>query len=199
MALLLFFHGSRSAAQSQSQIKSDLDEPVRAATYDTREEARQYFDSVWSPQALGVSLVSASAGSAFRTAWTGFSEHPCCSRIGGDLARNTIAHSIEFGTSALLRRDQQFKPSGVHGFRGRAGYAAYHAFVAGEGDDQLAYSRLAAAFGTAWITDNWHPWQRAKPNPWAQASWALGRYVLRSYWVEFKPDIKREARKLFRR
>ena len=70
--------------------------------------------------------------------------------------------------------------------------------AAGRDGDEPALPRLAAAAGTAWPMHSWHPGEKAAPNVWSEAGWILERYALGSYWTEFKPEIKRVARRLFR-
>lgn len=127
-----------------------------------------------------MSPVSASASSAVQMTLTGISARSYYQRSVANIARKTISGSIEFGASGLLQRDEQFTPSTEQGFRRRAEHAANQAFFAREGNkNELAYRRLAAAFGTAWLTEAWHPWQKKEPGSWTEVCLILGRYVLR--------------------
>jgi hypothetical protein len=82
----------------------------------------------------------------------------------------------------------------------RATHALYSAFfVPGRQHDELAFPRIAAAVGTPWVMRPWHPGQPAPPNPWVQTAFILGRYILKSYWEEFKPDVKEGVSKMFGR
>jgi hypothetical protein len=58
---------------------------------------------------------------------------------------------------------------------------------------------VAAAVGTGFIVHNWHPWQQQDINPWMQTTSILSRYVLQSFWQEFKPDIKSTLKNLLKR
>src|SRR5262249_37257113 len=89
-----------------------------------------------------------------------------------------------------------FAPSGQQGFQRRAASALYRTFIVpGRDGNELAFPRIAAAFGTVWVAQRWHPWQETAPAGWTQAGWILARYVARSYWAEFKPEIGRAIRK----
>jgi hypothetical protein len=129
-----------------------------------------------------------------------FSAQSYYQRTIRNVTRNAEYRSIEFGMSALTRQDTQFTLSREHSFGGRAKYAAYHAFFVRNGDkDRFAYPRVVAAFGTAGLDALWHPGQKQHTYEWSEAGCLLGRYLLRSYWIEFKPDIKRQGRKLLHR
>jgi len=175
--------------------------PPATRSYDLAQHAKQYLRSTFGARALEVSLSSAITSTAFRNLSGleyGSGNYP--NRIAANLAGHTIAQSIEFGTSAFLRQEEGFSPSGEKGFRKRAAYALYRTFVMrGRAGDELAFPRFAAAAGTAWITHRWHPWQEAEPNVWSQAGCILARYALKSYWTEFRPEIIRATRKVFRR
>jgi hypothetical protein len=114
------------------------------------------------------------------------------------LLRNGASQSIEFGVAALLRQDQRFTPSREIGFRRRACSALHSSFfVPGGQGDELALPRLAAAFVTPWATRS--AWRETAPSPLAQTGFLLGRYVLRSYWTEFQPDVTRVFHRTLRR
>ncbi|HLJ46008.1 MAG TPA: hypothetical protein VKU01_08370 [Bryobacteraceae bacterium] len=169
--------------------------------YDFTAHAKRYLWSTFGPQPLGAAVASGIASAAFVSV-SGLSpaNGGYANRIAANLATNTIAKSLEFGTAAFLQQDEGFSPSGEDGFRRRATYALYRIFVVpGRDGDELAFPRLASAVGTAWITNRWHPWQEAEPNMWSQAALILTRYAFKSYWTEFKPEILRETRKVLRR
>jgi hypothetical protein len=158
---------------------------------DFRSPASQYASAVLGPGAVAEAMVSASVISAV-------GDRRFVSRIGASLARNGVQQSIQFGAAALLKQDERFTPlrEGSAGRRMRS--ALYRSFfVRGRVGDEIAFPRLAAAVGTGWVTHEWHPWQQANPNPWLTASAILCGYVARSYWQEFKPEIKRGLRRLF--
>jgi hypothetical protein len=121
-------------------------------------------------------------------------------RVSTNLIRTTLVQSIEFGAAAFVQQEQGFSPSGEHGFGRRARSALYRSlFVPGRGGDELAFPRIAAAIGTPWAMRQWHPGRETAPDPWVQAALLFGRYIARSYWTEFKPDIMRALRKALHR
>lgn len=182
-------------------LRQDSDADSIAPRYDFNEHAREYLRSTFGPQTLGAGVVSAIASTTFRNiSGIGVENGGYPNRIAFNLATNTIAKSIEFGTAAFLQQEQGFSASGERGFRKRSAYALYRTFmVPGRDGDELAFPRIAAAAGTAWMIHRWHPWQEAQPNVLTLAGWILARYALRSYWTEFKPEILHVTRKMLRR
>jgi hypothetical protein len=80
-------------------------------------------------------------------------------RVGSVFAQNVIREALEFGGSAALRQDNRYFRSTDTGFFKRSGHAIASAFVARTegGREQLAYSRLGAVLGAAFISRLWQP------------------------------------------
>ena len=167
-----------------------LIEPPRS--YDYRSRAQEYFRSTFGPGAVAAAMVTGSAVTTIHHAdgW-GDGADRYRNHFEANLARHTIQQSIEFGTGALLQQDESFTSSNQQPVGRRIRSALYRSFfVPGHTSNELAVPRLAAAIGTGWIVHGWHPWQRTEIDPWAQTARILSSYVLRSFWHEFRPDIK---------
>jgi hypothetical protein len=181
----------------------NLNQPQPSASrhYDFGKYAKEYFVSALSPENLISSLAASATGAAFHNALHGdFTANAFQSRLAENLTRKGIAGSIDFLTASLLQQDVRFVPSGYHGFRNRVKYAFFQTFVdRGRAGNEIAVPRIAACFGTAWVLETWHPWMRNEPNLWSHAGFIFGTYAARSFWTEFKPDIKHEIRALLKR
>lgn len=171
-----------------------------APRYDLRSQARKYENSVIGPQAISAAIASAGFVSMLHLNSAEGSDYAFRDRVAENLARNTVKQSIEFGSAGFLQEDLAMTPSGEHGFTRRARYALYRTFmVPGRDGNELAFPRLAAAFGTGFAMQRWHPSQKAEPSAWTQALLILGKYALRSYWTEFKPEIKHDLHRFLKR
>ena len=112
--------------------------------------------------------------------------------------RNGVWQSIEFGTAAFLQQDQTFRASREQGTWKRSRTALYRTlFVPGRQGDELAFPRIAASMGTPLVMRPFHPGVTAVPNPWLQSAVMMGRYLILSYWTEFKPDIQEKLKRTF--
>ena len=179
----------------------DAGEPVPPPRYNAAEHARQYLHDAFGPSAVAIAIGSAAATSAFQNAagWQ-LQNSRFLDRVSANIVRNALAQSIQFGASAFLQQEQKFQPSHERGFRRRAGQALYRSFfVPGRDGEELAFPRIAAALGTPWAMRPLYAAQRRSPDPWVETGQLFGRYVVRSFWAEFHPEISRTARKMFHR
>ncbi len=169
--------------------------------YDLGAHFRAYYRGTFGVSALAGAAFSGSARAMLsqRPEWGEGSER-FSNRVEAALIRNTLQRSIEFGVGAALQQDETFKTSGEEAMGRRLRLALYHSvFVKGRGGDELAFPRIAAALGTTWVTQRWHPWTTDTQNVWVGTAIVLSSYVLKSYWHEFRPDIKRELARFRRR
>ncbi|MGH9720571.1 MAG: hypothetical protein ACRD8O_10190 [Bryobacteraceae bacterium] len=169
--------------------------------YDVAVHARKYLFGTFGSTAIGVAVASAAASSTLRRATgVGVGSGRLVDHLSTNLVRNTVARSIQFSTAAFLQQDQSFSRSNERGFGRRARSALYRSlFVPGRGGNELAFPRIAAALGTPWTMRQWHPGRETAPDPWVQSALLFGRYVTRSFLAEFKPEMTRGLRKVFRR
>lgn len=177
---------------------SDL---VPRPKYHFTAQGRQYLHKAFGYNAAGMAVASAAGSTALgKTTGWGLGGVTYQDRVYTNLARNAVAQSIEFGTAAFLQQDQGFASSTESGFGRRARSALYRSFfVRGRHGDELAFPRIAAALATPHVMAPWHPAGQAAPDPWVQSALMLSRSIARSYWAEFKPDIKRATKKLISR
>ena len=192
-ALCFFFAGS-----------AGLPAQVASPPYDLRQQTLDYLKSTFSVGSLAAAVgfggesALLNGTSEFGRGFECYSNH-----MEANLARHVIERSLEFGLAAPFRQDETVATSRDQRFRERMKAALYHSFfVAGRNGDEFAFPRFGAAIGAAWITHEWHPWRSTRTDPWLDGSKLLSAYVGRSFWHEFRPDIKKGLRtgrrKLFR-
>jgi hypothetical protein len=181
--------------------ESEDNTPVPERRYDYASHAREYLNATFGPKAIASAMFSAGASATFSRSdvWgDGFDRYS--NRFEANIVRQTMRRSIEFGTAALLQQEQAFTSSQEETTGRRIRSALYHSFfVQGRNGNEFAFPRVAAAVGTGFIVHNWHPWQQQDINPWMQTTSILSRYVLQSFWQEFKPDIKSTLKNLLKR
>ena len=80
-------------------------------------------------------------------------------RLGSSFAENVIRQALEFGSSTALRQDNRYFRSTETGFVKRSKHAVASVFVARTegGGEQVAYSRLGAVLGSAFLSRLWQP------------------------------------------
>lgn len=179
------------------QIRNDPDRAVPTPAYNFRSHAADFYKAAFGPGAFAAAAVAGAAYSAM-TRDSNWGEGPAryANRIEANLAANAIRRGIEFGAAAALQQDENFGVSQEQQFGRRMKAALYHSlFVPGRGGDEVAFPRIAAAIGAGWTAHAWHPWTVQAPNPWVGTAVILSKYVLTSYWREFRPDIKHRIEK----
>lgn len=167
--------------------------------YDFHRHAIEYLKTTFSPNSLLPSIVTGgSTGFLDETLHYGDGGERYFNHIEANLVRHVAQQTIEFGFAALLQQDEAFATSGEKRVGKRIKSALYHSFfVPGRNGDELAFPRIAAALGTGWMTHEWHPWRSDNIDPWQQTSLILCSYIARSFWHEFKPDLKSRLHKSF--
>jgi hypothetical protein len=113
------------------------------------------------------------------------------------LGQNATMQGIEFGFSAFLHQDDSFRPSGKQGIGIRSAKALLHTVVVpGRDGPEVAFPRVAAAMLTPRALYWWHPGlPQPVASPWQQTAFLMGRYLVRSFWAEFGPDVRKGLRK----
>jgi hypothetical protein len=171
----------------------------KAPHYDFAKYAQQYFGAALNPENLISSVAASATSAAFHAELHDFSAEEFQTHLAENLTRKGIAGSIDFVTASLLQQDLRFLPSGEHGMGNRIRYAFLQTFIArGRAGNELAVPRIAASLGTAWVLGTWHPWM-VETHPWSHAGFIFGSYMARSFWMEFKPDVKHQIRTRLRR
>lgn len=84
-------------------------------------------------------------------------------RFGSGLARHAIGETIQFGFAAVDGEDPRYFLSEDRSFWGRAKHAIASTFVSqtGSGRRIPAFSRFAGTYGSAFISNEWYPANRA--------------------------------------
>ena len=187
-AALLFACAAAAPGQTAT------DPGYSAPQYSFTRSAQEYLSSTLSPENLISNLAGSAGGAALHDALHDFSTPQFQHMLELGLTRRELQQSISFVTASLLRQDTRFVASGEHGLRTRARYALLQTFLdRGPTGNEIAAPRIAAALGTAWVLETWHPWMdRRQPNPWVHAGFVFSGCAARSFWTEFKPDIKHQ-------
>ncbi len=167
---------------------------VPSTRYDFASHLTQYLSSTFGPKPIASAMFSASVRSRFHSDGSKLTAHgfgAYGNHVAENLARRTIQQSIEFGAASLLQQEEAFTSSHEQQTGRRIRSALYHSFfVPGRNGDEFAFPRLAAAVGTSLIVSEWHPWQQEKTNPWLQTAAILSKYIARSFYKEYKPEVK---------
>jgi hypothetical protein len=167
--------------------------------YDFGEHAREYLNQTFGPSTLGAAALTAAVSSGVHEVLgQGEAFNRYQNRVELNLVRQTMQKSIEFGASALLQQDEHFVTSNETAMGKRLRSALYRSFtVKGSNGDELAFPRIAAAVGTGWFMHEYHPWwPEHDPNPWLASGIMLSKYVMQSFWHEFRPEIKSRIREV---
>lgn len=118
-------------------------------------------------------------------------------RFASGYGRMLIGHTIRFGVAALDHEDPRFYPSGKTGFWPRTKSAVVHVFIAptDSGGEIPAFSRFAAIYGAAFISNAWYPSSRADTyHALLRGSTALSANIGWNVLKEFWPDIRHHHR-----
>lgn len=179
--------GRTSQAEVYRGLVKRHEDPVTGtppSDYDYLRSFHEFITAVYAPSPLMTSIADATSGpDRYRN------------RVEGSLVRNGFQQSIDFAARAALRQDDSYLTSHGQGAVKRIRSALYHSlFVPGRSGDEFAFPRVAAAFGAAWVEQDWHPWRHGPPAPMKEASIILSSYVARSIWQEFKPDLTSKLR-----
>ena len=115
-------------------------------------------------------------------------------RYASRWGRLAIRNAIQLSTDVTFKTDPRYDRCDCAGFRARAGHALKRVLVArrDDGGEMINVSRLAGAYVTPMITDQWYP---ARLNTWGHklesGTWFLGWRGANNMLKEFWPDIKR--------
>jgi hypothetical protein len=183
-------------------LNRDQPQQPRPLHYAFVKYAESYLQTSLSPETVSSNFAAAASGASLRTMFSDFSAAGFQRRLAENLTRKGIAGAIDFTVASLLEQDVRFLPSNEHGLHNRLKYAFLQTFVVrGREGDEIAVSRIAASFGTAWALNAWNPWMKRNEPPgiFSQTGIIFGRYMVRSFWSEFRPDIKHEVRLFLKR
>jgi hypothetical protein len=109
----------------------------------------------------------------------------------------SVKYSIQMGIGALLHEDPRYLPSKRSGIWQRALYATSRTFVSQKdnGGIRIGYSRFIGAFGSSYISRQWHPESYRTPREYfytgaLSIGFDAAGNVLREFW----PDLKKRLR-----
>lgn len=166
--------------------------------FDFSERTRRYAASLFAPSVTGLEMFIGTASAAARQLSSeGSGSGHYVGHITGNVVRSTVTQSVEFASSLILQQNDTYKPTREGSLGRRMGTALARSFVIpGREGNELAFPRIAAAMATPWITRPWHPGLENRPNPWVQTAYIYGRYVVRSFFSEFRPELMKIVRKV---
>jgi hypothetical protein len=169
-------------------------QPPGAVTAHGRFEA--YAGGLFGPAAIGGRAMVAAiqlgrdAPPEWGQDWAGYGRH-----FGYRYARHAVSETIELGAGALLREDPRYFASGERRPWRRIRYALARSFVVPVegGGKRFAYSRIAAAYGSAWIANAWYPEHARQPRDvLLRGTWSVVGKLGGTMFQEFWPDLKRK-------
>jgi hypothetical protein len=165
--------------------------PMPPPRFDFSERTRRYAATLVAPSITGLETFIGTASATVQQLSGGESgSGRYMGHITGNLVRSTVAQSVEYASSMILQQDDTYKPTHEGGVGRRMGTALARSFVIpGREGNELAFPRIAAAMATPWITRPWHPGLDERPNPWVQTAYIYGRYVVRCFLTDFRPDL----------
>jgi hypothetical protein len=117
-------------------------------------------------------------------------------RFASRWGRMTVRNAIELGSDLAFKTDPRYDRCDCIGFGARTGHAWKRVFVArrDDGSDFINVSRLAGAYMTPILTDQWYP---ARLNTWSHKLQSgtefLGWRGVNNMVKEFWPEIKRKV------
>jgi len=161
------------AAESSSQPQPSLPDAPSASQHayssttsslTLGERFRIYGHTITSPYAIVGPALGAGIGqwqnepSAWGQGGEGYAR-----RLASEVARNTIAETIRFGFAAVDGEDPRFQRSTETGVWDRIRHAISETFTSQteSGARIPAFSRLAGAYGAAFISNTWYPASQA--------------------------------------
>jgi hypothetical protein len=119
-------------------------------------------------------------------------------RYASRWGRMAIRNGIELGADLTFKTDPRYDRCDCIGFTARSGHALKRILVArrDNGTEMVSVSRLAGAYVTPMITDQWYP---ARLNTWDHKLWSGTEFLawrgVSNMVKEFWPDIKRTLRR----
>jgi hypothetical protein len=114
-------------------------------------------------------------------------------RFGYRAARDATGKGIEFAVSALRSEDPRYIPCPERSFKRRVRYLIIHTYMVrnGRGQDTFAVSRLAGAYGSAFIAKAWTPpSQSSIGSAVVRGTWTMVFYMAGTAFQEFWPQIQ---------
>jgi hypothetical protein len=119
-------------------------------------------------------------------------------RFASRMGRLAVRNAVQLSTDLAFKTDPRYDRCDCAGFLPRAGHAWRRVLLArrDSGGEMIGVSRLAGAYVTPMITDQWYP---ARLNTWSHklesGTWFLGWRGVNNMLKEFWPDIKRTFRR----
>ncbi len=199
--LLMSVLAPASGAQEQKHF-DPTEAPItekskKVAPFTSSDRLRFYYHTTFTPFALTGPVL----GAAF-TQWTtrnppewgegfpGFGR-----RLASGYGRQVIANTIALGVGAIADEDPRHYPTGQHGVRRRALYAARESIVsrnASTGELMPAYSRIVGVYAAGFVSNLWYPDRFSDIHDalW-RGSTALASDIVWQEFKEFWPDVRR--------
>lgn len=115
-------------------------------------------------------------------------------RLASAAGDTAIRHTLAFGLDTALHQDPRYFPAKGHGLFPRLGHAFSAVVVArrDSGTSTLATSRLASAFGAAYLSNQWYPDRlNTAGQGIVQGGIILGFDAAGNVLTEFLPDLKK--------
>ena len=119
-------------------------------------------------------------------------------RLGSRMGRLALRNAIQLSADVALKTDPRYDRCDCVGFKPRTFHAIKRVLIArtDAGGDTISVSRLAGAYVTPMITDQWYPdrlntWNHKMKSGSMFLLWRASNNVLKEFW----PEIRRKFRR----
>jgi hypothetical protein len=119
-------------------------------------------------------------------------------RYASRWTRLAVRHSIQLSADIAFKTDPRYDRCDCTGFRARTGHAIKRVFVQrrDNGGEMISVSRLAGAYVTPMITDQWYPdrlntWSHKMQSGSMFLGWRAAHNFLKEFWPEITRPLKR--------
>jgi hypothetical protein len=119
-------------------------------------------------------------------------------RMGSRMGRLAVRNAIQLGADVAFKTDPRYDRCDCNGVKLRSVHAMKRVFIARKdgGGEMISVSRLAGAYVTPMITDQWYPdrlntWDHKLKSGTAFLAWRVANNLVKEFW----PEIRRKFRK----
>jgi hypothetical protein len=114
------------------------------------------------------------------------------------MGRLAVRNAIQLGADVAFKTDPRYDRCDCNGVKLRSVHAMKRVFIARKdgGGEMISVSRLAGAYVTPMITDQWYPdrlntWDHKLKSGTAFLAWRVANNLVKEFW----PEIRRKFRK----
>jgi hypothetical protein len=121
-------------------------------------------------------------------------------RYGSRMGRLALRNAIQLSTDIAFKTDPRYDRCDCAGFKPRSLHAIKRVLVArtDAGGEMISVSRLAGAYVTPMITDQWYPdrlntWGHKMQSGSMFLMWRAANNMLKEFWPEIRSKVRRNS------